>query len=75
MCPVLSTACPNGHVCAVGNVSLGIWDRVCGGSECVFLLQVRGGGMREEDNERLDLWGEHRLILTAVLWGFPQLSW
>lgn len=44
MCPVLSTACPNGHVCAVGEVSLGIWDRVCGGSECVFLLPVRGGG-------------------------------
>lgn len=40
MCPVLSTACPNGHVCSVGEVSLGIWDRVWGGSKCVFLLQV-----------------------------------
>ena len=30
--------------------------------------------MREEDKERLGLWGEHRLILTAVLWGFPHRS-
>ena len=34
----------------------------------------RRGPMREEDNERLDFWGEHRLILTAVLWGCPHSS-
>ena len=41
---------------------------------CVPPPGPRRGPMREEDNERLDLWGEHRLILTAVLWGVPHSS-
>ena len=41
---------------------------------CVPPPGPRRGPMREEDNERLDLWGEHRLILTAVIWGFPHSS-
>ena len=41
---------------------------------CVPPPGLRRGPMREEDNERLDFWGEHRLILTAVLWGCPHSS-
>ena len=41
---------------------------------CVPPPGLRRGPMREDDKERLDLWGEHRLILTAVLWGFPHRS-
>ena len=41
---------------------------------CVPPPGLRRGPMREEDKERLGLWGEHRLILTAVLWGFPHRS-
>lgn len=31
----LLTDCPNGHLCSVGEVSLGIWGRVWGAPKCV----------------------------------------
>lgn len=59
MCPVLSTACPSSPRVLCRRVSLGIWDRVWGGSKCVFLLRSEEGAHEEEDKEETGPLGEN----------------